>query len=98
MRTAKRILLACTAMAAVTTSAHASDLPIAYSTKAPPPAACASHEDFRDTDCSLLSCVRWRPHPSRRQCPLDGNGRSLDGRPSEVHRPPARQAVEAVGT
>jgi hypothetical protein len=54
MRTAKRILLACTAMAAVTTSAHASDLPIAYPTKAPPAgAACASYEDFRDTDCSL---------------------------------------------
>jgi hypothetical protein len=55
MRSAKRILLACTAMAAVTTSAHAGDLPIPYPTKAPPPAggACASYEDFRDTDCSL---------------------------------------------
>ena len=55
MRTAKRILLACTAMAAVTTSAHATDVPIAYPTKAAPPAgaACASYEDFRDTDCSL---------------------------------------------
>jgi predicted porin len=42
-------------MAAITTSAHAGDLPIPYPTKAPPPAggACASYEDFRDTDCSL---------------------------------------------
>jgi hypothetical protein len=40
-------------MAAVMTSAHAADVPIAYPTKAPPPAACASYQDFRDTDCSL---------------------------------------------
>jgi predicted porin len=40
-------------MAVVTTSAHAGDLPIPYPTKAPPPAACTSYEDFRDTDCSL---------------------------------------------
>src|ERR1700683_2158507 len=55
MRTAKRVLLACTAIAVVTTSARAADVPIAYPTKAPPPtgAACASYEDFRDTDCSL---------------------------------------------
>jgi hypothetical protein len=36
MRAAKRILLACTAMAAVPTSARAADVPIAYPTKAPP--------------------------------------------------------------
>src|SRR6202162_1765340 len=54
MRTAKHILLACTAMAAVATSARAADLP-PYPTKAAPstPAACTSFENFRDTDCSL---------------------------------------------
>src|ERR1700733_8437186 len=54
MRTAKPILLACTAMAAVATSARAADLPLPYPTKAPAVAdACTSFEDFRDTDCSL---------------------------------------------
>jgi predicted porin len=54
MRTAKHILVACTAMAVVATSARAADLP-PYPTKAAPatPAACTSFEDFRDTDCSL---------------------------------------------
>src|SRR5271154_4479618 len=51
MRTAKRILMACTAMAVVATSARAADVPIAYPTKAS--AACASFQDFYDTDCSL---------------------------------------------
>src|SRR5271154_5598599 len=55
MRTAKRILMACTAMAVVATSARAADVPIAYPTKAAPPAgaACSSVQDFYDTDCSL---------------------------------------------
>src|SRR5271170_7203978 len=55
MRTAKRILMACTAMAVVATSARAADFPIAYATKAAPPpaAACTSFQDFYDTDCSL---------------------------------------------
>jgi hypothetical protein len=60
VRTAKRILLACTAVAAVATSARAADAPVPdtpppYPTKAAPPTstACTSFEDFRDTDCSL---------------------------------------------
>src|ERR1700733_25641 len=55
MRTAKPVLLACTTIAVVTTSAYATDLPIAYPTKAAPStvAACTSYQDFRDTDCSL---------------------------------------------
>jgi predicted porin len=60
VRTAKRILLACTAVAAVATSARAADAPLPdpslpYPTKAAPPTntACTSFEDFRDTDCSL---------------------------------------------
>src|ERR1700678_680204 len=55
MRNAKRILLACTAMAAVASSARAADLPLPYPTKAAPPTdrACTGYEDFRDTDCSL---------------------------------------------
>ena len=60
MRTAKRILLACTAVAAVATSARAADAPLPdtplpYPTKAAPSTntACTSFEDFRDTDCSL---------------------------------------------
>src|SRR5271156_3816139 len=53
MRTAKRILMACTAMAVVATSARAADVPVAYPTKAAPPAACTSFQDFYDTDCSL---------------------------------------------
>src|SRR5580700_3053078 len=54
MRTAKRILLACTAMAAVASSACAADRPVVNPTWAPPTApACTSAKDFRDTDCSL---------------------------------------------
>jgi predicted porin len=60
MRFAKRILLACTAMAAVATSARAADTPppdapLPYPTKAAPATdtGCTSFEDFRDTDCSL---------------------------------------------
>jgi predicted porin len=60
MRTAKRILLACTAIAAVATAARAADAPppdppLPYPTKAAPSTdtACTSFEDFRDTDCSL---------------------------------------------
>jgi predicted porin len=55
MRTAKHILLACAAMAAVASSARAADLPLPYPTKAAPPTdrACTGYEDLRDTDCSL---------------------------------------------
>ena len=54
MRTAKRILLACTAMAAVASSARAADLPVMTPTWAPPTVpACSGVQEFRDTDCSL---------------------------------------------
>ncbi len=53
MRTAKRVLLACTAMAAVASSARAADLPVVSPTWASTTPACTSIQDFRDNDCSL---------------------------------------------
>ena len=43
------------APATVATNARAANLPLPYPTKAEPstPPACTSHQDFRDTDCSL---------------------------------------------
>src|SRR5271154_1305975 len=51
MRTAKRILMACTAMAVVATSARAADVPIAYPTRTSD--ACTSGHEFATTDCAL---------------------------------------------
>jgi predicted porin len=58
MRTAKCVLLACTAMAVVASSARADDALLSYlptPTRAGPPnpPACTSYADFRDTDCTL---------------------------------------------
>jgi predicted porin len=58
MRTAKCILLTCTAMVAVTVSARAADPPTAPPAPAAPPtlAACATVQDFVVNDCPLT----WR--------------------------------------